>query len=441
MKNKYLKIAAIILGTVVLIVAIFLFTQRAQISEDAASTYKANVTYPTSPLTLTLWMPSEEKGNLEEVIAEYKKIHPNMNVQVDYIESSAYQARLLQASSNQTLPDLFVFRNDGLPLYLKNLQPAPNSVFTAEQYNQTFADFATKKLVSGNTIYGAPLGLATLGLVYNKDRLNQANATTLPTTWQEFEKTNDALRKKEGQNLFVSGVALGTANIRNYPDIISALMMQNGATMTNQPPTQATFSTADSSGYPAAAKAVEFCASFAQPARQNYSWSDSLGGSIEALASSKTAMIVDYSMGARQAQKQNGNINIGMAALPQTNVNSPLNYGNILTGGVAKTSKNAEIAWDFWGFSTSKEMQKKFSLVSFWPASRKDLIKEQLNDQDLAPFARQSSSAADWYKGINYATNADFREMLNNYFAGLDSKIVVNNANTKVTGQIQASNN
>lgn len=439
MQNKYLKLAALLLGTAVIVVIIFLITQRTQLGQDAASTYKANVSYPTTPLTLTLWLPSEEKGNFDEVAAEYRKIHPSVTVDITYIEADAYQARLIAASSQGTLPDLFVFRNESLPIYLKSLQPAPTTVFTTDQYSQLFADFASKKLVSGNSIYGAPLGIATLGLVYNKDRFAQANVTNPPTNWTEFETTNDALRKKTGQSLFVSGVALGTSSIRNYPDIISMLMMQNGAAMTNQPPTQATFSQPDSTGYASAAKAVEFYASFAQPAKQNYSWSDSLGGSLEALASNKTAMTIDYSPAARVVQKQNAKINIGMAALPQTNPSSAVNYGNILTGGVAKTSKNTEIAWDFWGFSTSKEMQKKFSLLSFWPASRKDLTKEQLNDKDLAPFARQTSTAQDWYKGVSYATNADLREMINNYLAGFDSKIVVNNANTKVTTQIQKS--
>ncbi len=440
MKNKYVKIAAIILGAIALMAIIYLLTQKSPFSQDTNSTYKTSVSYPTSPFTISLWLPTEEKGNFDAVIADYKKIHPSANVQVELIESAQYQTRLLQASTTGTLPDLFVFRNDGLPLYKKYLQPAPTSVFTSEQFTQIFSGFTTKQLVSGNTIYGAPLGLATLGLIYNQDRFKQAEISSVPTTWQEFDKANDVLRKKDGQNLYVSGVALGTPAIRNYPDIISVLMMQNGASMTDQPPTRATFELPDSSGYSPGSKAVEYYASFAQPAKQNYSWSDSLGESLSALAQNKTALVVDYPMSAKLVASQSPELPIGMAALPQVNPGNPVNYGVFLTGAVSKTSKYPEIAWDFWGYATSKEEQKKFSLASFWPASRNDLIKDQLNDKDLTPFAKQSATAADWYKGINYAANADLREMMNNYMAGLDSKIVVKNASNKVTGEIQKSN-
>ncbi|MBA3678983.1 extracellular solute-binding protein [Candidatus Saccharibacteria bacterium] len=440
MSKKYLKILAIVLATAIVVVIIFLFTQKTQLSLDSSSPYKSSVTYPTSPLTLSLWLPTEEQGNFEVTVAEYKKLHTTVDVQVTYIDSATYQTKLLQGRDTGTLPDLFVFRNDGLPLYAKALQPAPASVFTTDQFNSTFAEFATQKLTSGNTVLAAPLGLATLGLIYNTDRLKSANAETLPVTWVDFEKTNSALRKKDGQNLYSSGVALGSSAIRNYSDIMSILMMQNGASMTNQPPTQATFQQVDTSGYAPGAKALEFYASFAQPTKQNYTWSDSLGSSTEALAQNKTALVVDYPMAAKQVQKQNASFSIGLASLPQTNPSNPINYGNILSGGVAKTSKNSEIAWDFWGFSTSKDIQKKFSLASFWPASRKDLINDQLNDKDLAPFARQSSTAKDWYKGINYTANAGLRDMLNSYLAGFDSKIVVNNAAVKVTSEIQASN-
>ena len=51
----------------------------------------------------------------------------------------------------------------------------------------------------------------------------------------------------------------------------------------------------------------------------------------------------------------------------------------------------------------------------------------------------QSASAQDWYKGINYAANAELREMVNNYLAGFDAKIVVKNASSKVSSEIQKS--
>lgn len=440
MKYRLLKIIAIVLAAAIVALAIFYFTQQYQNREDNYSDYKTGVTYPTSPVNLSMWMPADEKGSIESVIEEFKKIHPSVTINVEYFDTSAYQGKLLESAQNQTLPDIFVFRNDGLPLYKKNLTPAPNTVFTKDQYTKTFAKFASQQLVSGDSILAAPLGIATLGLVYNQQRFNQANISNPPRSWTEFESTNNSLRKKEGENLFDSGVALGTAGVRNYPDIISVLMMQNGAVMTNQPPTMATFQLPQADGYQSAAKALAYYASFSQPNKQNYSWSDSLGSSLSALAQNKTALVIDYPMAAKQIASLNSNMQISFASLPQTNPSSPINYGVVLAGGVSNVSKNSEIAWDFLGFATSKTAQRQFSLQSLWPASRLDLIKEQQNDKDLSVFANQINSAQSWYKGINYAVNADFASMLNSYLLGLDAQTAVNNTATQTSAEIQKSN-
>ncbi len=439
MKHRYLKLTALILGGLVIAALIYILTQSSNIFSSPNIEYQSKVQYPTTPITLTYWLPSDEAGNLDAVLANYKKLHPNVTVNITYIDPAGYQSKVLQAQTAGTLPDMFGFRNDALPLYQKSLQPAPDSVITSEQYNQTFADFATKNLVSGKTIYGMPFGIATLGLFYNTDAFKKANISSPPSTWPEFDKANSSVRNKQGQTLYGSGVALGTASIHNYPDIISMFMMQNGAAMTNSPPTKATFQLPDSTGYSSGSKALEYYASFAQPTRENYSWSDALGSSVTIFATGKTQMMIDYPMVAKTVRKQNASLSFAMSALPQTNPKNPLNYGVVFTQGVSKTSKNSEIAWDFLGFASSKNQQLLYSQASLWPAARRDLITQQYNDKDLAPFARQIATASDWYRGINYATNNNLREMINNYLAGYDSKIATNLAAAAVTLEIQKS--
>lgn len=438
MRYKYLKLIAIILAAAIVAVAIVLLTQNR--TNQFNSSYKSGVSYPTTPLSLTLWLPSNEKGNFDTIIASYRKLHPNVTIKTEYIETGQYTERLFQATQTNTLPDMFVVRDENLAGVKPYISPAPASVMTIEDFENTYVEFAQAQLTSGSTVYAAPLGVATLGLVYNQDRAQQAGVTKPPNNWNEFESTNEKLRKKDGQNLQQSGVALGSANINNYPDIISVLMMQNGAVMNNKPPTQATFNQPDRSGYPSAAKAVMFYASFSQSNRENYSWNDNLGDSITALSQNKTAMIIDYPMVYKQVRKLNSNMLLSTAALPQTNTSASINYATVLSGVVSKNSPQTEIAWDFWGFAVSAAEQKAFSTQSYWPASRKDLANAQLNDQDLSPFIKQQSTAQSWYKGVNQATNSELVDMLNKYLSGLDAQIVVNNAATKITNIIQTTN-
>ena len=438
MKNKALTIIAILLGAFIIGAVIYLVTQKT--AQQQIGAYKTGVVYPTSPISMSLWLPSDEKDNIEPIIAEYNKIHPNVSVVVEYSDNAQYQAKLLNAISTNTAPDMFVYRGGSLPLYKKAISPTPTSVIDVKDYNNTFAGFSSKQLVSNDTIYGMPLGIATLGQIYNVQRFSDASISQPSKDWNEFVSNNTKLRKLDGTNLINSGVALGTTAIHNYPDIISILMIQNGATMTNQPPTQATFDQPVSGGYYPSAKSLAFYASFAQANKQNYSWNDTLGDSTNALATDKTALIIDYPMSVKQIRKTNPSINISTSALPQTNVDLPYNYGVTLVGSVSKDSKISEIAWDFWGFATTKSAQRIFSQNSYWPASRKDLIEEQKNDKDLGVFANQTATATDWYKGFNFTTNAELSNMLSYYLTGLDPQITVKNAATNVTKSIQLSN-
>ena len=437
MNKKYVKIFAIIIASILVFYVAFLYTQKK--SATSGETYTASVEYPTQPFALSLWMPLSEKNNLNQIVGDFKKVHPNATINIEVTDDSQYQVKIDQAILSRTLPDMAILRSEQLPQYKNNLKAAPDPVFTTDEFRKTFADLASNDLISGNSIIGAPLGLATLGMIYNQDRFFQASILGPPATWVDFNKTNSALRKKESSNLYSSGVALGTPLIRNYPDIISVLMMQNGAAMTNQPPTKATFEQPDDSSYYPGSKALEYYASFSQPTKDNYSWSDSLGDSVLALGQNKTALIIDYPMAYKEILAKNPNLNLKMSQLPQVNPTQPLNYGTVLVGGVFSSSTKPDIAWDFWNFATSKYEQNKFSLNSYWPASRKDLIKDQLNDKDLSISARQSSTATNWYEGNNYQTNASLREMCTSYLSGIDSRIAVNNASSKVTSSIKAS--
>lgn len=438
MKNRALTIIAILLGAFIVGAVIYLVTQRT--AQEQIGSYQTGVAYPTGPISLSLWLPIDEKDNLEPIIAEYNKIHPNVSIVVEYSDNTQYQTKLLNAISTNTAPDMFVYRGNGLPLYKKAISPAPDSVMGVKDFGNTFAEFSTKQLISNNSVYGIPLGIATLAQIYNTQRFSDANISQASKDWNEFVSNNTKIRKLDGTNLVNSGVALGTPAIRNYPDIISILMIQNGATMTNQPPTQATFDQPISGGYYPAAKSLAFYTSFAQPNKQNYSWNDSLGDSTNALATNKTALIIDYPMAIKQIRKTSPSLGIAAASLPQTNPDVPINYGVTLAGSVSTNSKLSEIAWDFWGFATTKPAQTIYSQNSMWPASRKDLIEDQKNDKDLSVFAKQISTATDWYKGYNYQTNAELTAMLGYYLSGLDPQITVKNAATNITKSIQLSN-
>ena len=91
-KNKYLRLALLFVAAGLSMLVIFALTQGLNIRNINTPEYKSSVSYPTAPFTLSLWLPSEEKGNLEEVVADYQKIHPSAKVNIEYIDPALYQA-------------------------------------------------------------------------------------------------------------------------------------------------------------------------------------------------------------------------------------------------------------------------------------------------------------------------------------------------------------
>ena len=89
-------------------------------------------------------------------------------------------------------------------------------------------------VVINNKIYGLPLSVDTLAMYYNQDLLDASGVVEVPQYWNnDFQQTVKKITKLDLKgNILQSGIALGTArNIERFSDILSVLMIQNGAIM------------------------------------------------------------------------------------------------------------------------------------------------------------------------------------------------------------------
>lgn len=428
---------------IVLVVGLTAFYVASQFLKPKGSTipeteeYKAKAQYPNENITLTYWRTVDGTAVFDPILTEWKKQHPNVTIQITNFPLAEYDKRLSEAAKAGTLPDLMMMRADWLPRYQNNLKPAPNTIFSVDAYKNTFAPITAQDLIKNNQVYAVSYGIPTLGLFYNTQAWEAVGLKDTPRSWQDLLDANAKLSQKQGQDLYKSGIALGTANITSANAIITLLMMQNGAKMTDQPPTKATFDQPGADNYPSSAKALSFYTSFAQPSKSSYSWSDALGNSTQAFEQGKTAMMVQYPFAYLDVKAQAPNLNFKMAKIPQVNSGSPINYSEYWAESVATTSKYPDIAWDFYNFMTTKKIMNQYSVPTMKPASRLDLAKEQEQDTLLGPFAAQVPSAQGYYKGNNTASDAAMLEMINTALSGYDPLIAVRTANGKVTQSIQ----
>ncbi len=436
-KGVLLTIGLIIgIGLVGFFVGSWLLAPK-QKTQSNVSTYKAKASYPNENITLTYWRTVDGKEVFDPILEEWKKQHPNVTINIINFPFAEYDKRLSEAAASSTLPDLYMLRADWVPRYKASLKPAPKTIFSVEDYKKTFAPITYQDLLRGEDVLAVTYGIPTLGLFYNTNLFDNAGIKDPPKTWQELLDVNSKLVQKSGNNLIQSGIALGTSSVANASSIMPLLMMQNGASMTDSPPTVATFDKPDGTNYPSSAKALDFYTSFAKPTKSSYSWSDGFGESTTAFSQGRVGMIVDYPYKYLIINSLSPNLKYKMAKLPQVNPTNSVNYSEYWAEGVATTSKYPDIAWDFYNFMTSYEIMNKYSVPTMKPASRLDLAKAQQQDSLIGVFAEQVPTAKNYYKGNNSASDTAILEMINTSLSGFDPAIAVRSANEKVSGAIK----
>jgi ABC-type glycerol-3-phosphate transport system substrate-binding protein len=429
-------IIILVMGLAGFFIGSFILAPKTSTKSDK-TTYKPKVKYPNGPITLTYWRTIEGVDVFAPILEEYKKLYANVKIEIKDIPFAEYDARLADAAKNNNLPDLFMLRSDWVPRYRDYMKQSPNEVFSTEDYKKIFAPVTSEDLIYNNEVYAVSYGIPTLGLFYNSDKFSSQGITDPPATWQELLDINSKLVTREGNGLVNSGIALGTANISAASGIMPLLMIQNGATMTDSPPTKATFEKPGVDNYPSSSKALDFYTSFAKPNKSSYSWSDGFGNDIKAFENSKTAMIIDYPFRYTQIKNEARNLNFKTAKAPQVNPNSPVNYTVYWAEGVSKNSKYPEVAWDFYNFMTSYEIMNIYTANTLRPASRLDLAKAQEQDTILGPFAAQVPTAKSYYKGNNAQSDAAMLQMISTALSGFDPAIAVRAASDSVTKSIQ----
>lgn len=421
------------------------------ISGFGCKTTNQATTAATQPITLTFWQAYDDSDAFSEIIAKYQILHPNIIIDYRKLRYEEYENELLNAWAEDRGPDIFAVQNTWVKKYQPKIIPMPDSItmaymvetgtikkeiipqlktvksLTVKDLKNNFADVvASDVILDDGKIYGLPLSVDTLALYYNRDLLNSAGIASAPRFWnKEFQQSVKKLSKQDPKKgLIQSGIALGTAkNISRFSDILSVLMMQNGAIMSegsqvmfqSVPPTMA-------NNYTPGLEALRFYTDFANPAKEVYSWNNDMPNSLEAFTSGNLAMVFGYSFNLEQIRAQAPKLNFGISRLPQIEGNqNEINFANYWIESVSKKSKNPNEAWDFVQFMTKEENAKLYLEKTKKPTALKSLIAFQRDSEDLGVFAEQILSAKSWYRGksINDAEGA-IAEMINAALTGTD---------------------
>ncbi|NCN99708.1 extracellular solute-binding protein [Candidatus Falkowbacteria bacterium] len=409
------------------------------------------------PITLTFWSVYDDADAFQDIITKYKAIHPYITIEYRKFRYEEYETEILNAMAEDRGPDVFSIHNTWLKKYQSKLAFLPatitlpypvvqgtiqktvvqqmrtiNSLSLTELKNNFVDVVANDVVLEDGNIYGLPLSVDTLAMYYNRDLLNNAGISLVPAYWnKEFlQDVKKLTRQNEEKEIIQSGVALGGSdNINRFSDILSVLMMQNGAVMMSDNK-HVTFNAIPSSmkdsGYNPGLEALHFYTDFANPTKESYAWNSTLANSLEMFISGNLAIMFSYSYDLNTIKTQAPKLNFGVAKLPQIEGTPPtnINFANYWIESVSKKSAHQNEAWDFIQFMTKAEQVKSYLDITKKPTALRSLVGEQRNDNQIGVFADQVLTARSWYKGINApaAENA-IQEMVNATLISANDKI------------------
>ena len=393
----------------------------------------------TKPKEITIWGVIDDESVYDPMITDYRKLHPNVTVNYRNFRLEEYEGQLLNALAEDRGPDIFLIHNTWVGKYLPKISAMPTSVqnvvyqasgnstvpvlqsqptisigmFKTNYPDAVGQDFVRTVNVSPKPdvldneqrIVALPMSVDTLGLYVNKDLLNAAGIATIPATWDAFQAAVRKLTKLDDSgNIVQAGAALGTsANVERAPDILSTLMMQNGAIMAadDGSPTFASIppKLRGLRETPPAADALGFYTDFANPAKDVYTWNAQQPDALRAFEQGKLAFYFGYAYDLPTIKAQAPDLNLAIAQFPQIQGNPTVNFANYWGWTVSKKSKVADASWSLLNFMQQPEEVKKYLTAAERPAALKSLLPDQLQDENVGVFASQVLTSQSWYRG------------------------------------------
>ena len=400
---------------------------------------------PNVQATIKVWLIDQDKKAFDDLVLNYKSSEGKSSVNFEFIEKdedqAAYEKELIDAIAAKNGPDIALIREDWVAKHYDKLVPLSpvedqSQDDLAKEFKDTFVNAVGEKVIYDNKVYALPIKMDTLALYYNTKHFEEANLNSAPKNWNEFVYDVKQLTKRDQfGNLTRSAVALGTSNnVDHAQDILYTLMIQNGTKMTSEDRKSATFNTsitkASGEVYYPGTNALDFYNSFANPAKETYTWNSSQPNSIRAFADGKVSMIFDYSYRQEEIYNLNPTFRFTTVAMPQIkDTSSPSTYPYFFSYAVTNNSAHSDIAWDFIKFLSRTSSSIK-----------KDKAKEYYSgmSEGSSVFQGQPYIARTFYKSREpEKADALFQTAIKNVVGGQPLQAALDSASAEMTSILQ----
>lgn len=308
-------------------------------------------------ITLYYWGLFDSATTMNQIIEDYKKVSPNVNIIYEKKSREQYRETLQTQIETGKGPDIFQFHNTWRLMLGKDLAPVPTDVFSSVDFKNNYYPTVISDLRNSQKKFvGVPIGIDGLALYYNEELLQAAGIASPPVTWQEFAQ--DAIRltvRDTAGNIRTAGAALGTSvNVDYFSDILALMVLQNRGDLKN-PVNQRSYD------------ALDYYTHFVKS--QNRVWDETMPASTLAFAGGNLAMYFGPSTKAADIKNTNPLLKFKVVPVPQLE-GGRVAWASYWALGVSVNLKDKKAQDEAWRFV--KYLEDDQTLVKIYSEAAKD---------------------------------------------------------------------
>jgi multiple sugar transport system substrate-binding protein len=156
-------------------------------------------------ITLRFWGFGREGEVVQELMPEFERRNPGIQVKVQQIPFSAAHEKLLTAYVGDATPDLAQIGNTWIPEFaaLGALESLDRWIAKSSEIDSAayFGGIWSTNVI-GDTLFGIPWYVDTRVIFYRKDILARAGYREMPVTWAEWRKAMEAVKRQAGPDRY-----------------------------------------------------------------------------------------------------------------------------------------------------------------------------------------------------------------------------------------------
>ncbi|MCC9001390.1 MAG: extracellular solute-binding protein, partial [Candidatus Competibacter sp.] len=179
-------------------------------------------------VTVEFWAMGQEGEQVQALLPEFERRHPDIRVRVQQVPWSAAHEKLLTAYAGDAMPDVFQLGNTWIPEFvaLRAIEPLDERLkaWPEAALDDYFPGILATNRLDGRT-YALPWYVDTRLFFYRTDLLAAAGFAEPPTTWADWLRAMNALKGAAGSERYA---ILLPINEWQLPVILA---LQRGATL------------------------------------------------------------------------------------------------------------------------------------------------------------------------------------------------------------------